>query len=393
MTKQLSIKTVISMIISAMHDARYHETYIINEKRSLLKFYKFSVKKHHNYFNEKIATEYIASLNKYHNELIKGKRSICKIKSFIANGLYKYSSGKMYRHKNADFLPSSFKKSIIIYDKHEQERGLSQSSLIKNRRVVLYLFEYLYSFGITRISHIKAGDTVHAFECMLKEHYTPKGLTTALSGIRRLYNEYIPFLKKLKNEIPKRLKRPRKIINVLSDEAINRILKLIASDKFTFREKAIIMLSLATGLRETDIRNLKLKNINWDKGVITIMQHKTGVELSIPIKASFGNYLVQYLLKERPKSKLEYVFLTPSAPHRKYTYFAGVYNKFSKLMSHEFYIGSRILRHSFASYLVRHDTKIDIISLAMGHSSLDSTMIYISTDNKRMAELTLPLPF
>ena len=74
---------------------------------------------------------------------------------------------------------------------------------------------------------------------------------------------------------------------------------------------------METGLRAIDVCELKLKDIDWDKDIIRVIQSKTKQPLNIPLRNLYGNALVDYILNERPDSDSEYLFLRSLAPYEK----------------------------------------------------------------------------
>lgn len=111
-----------------------------------------------------------------------------------------------------------------------------------------------------------------------------------------------------------------------------------------------------------------------------------------------GNALVDYLLKERPVSDAEYIFLCESIPHRPMTSANGCSKVIKKIMEGAGVdctnrsIGTRMTRHSAASRLVRKDVPLHIISDALGHKNPESILVYLSTDDQMMSKCTLGLP-
>jgi len=81
------------------------------------------------------------------------------------------------------------------------------------------------------------------------------------------------------------------------------------------RDYAMILLAVVTGLRSSDIVNLKLDDIDWVNGEIKIIQKKTSKALSLPLTADVGPAIREYILTTRPKSSLPNVFLRTNAPH------------------------------------------------------------------------------
>lgn len=118
-------------------------------------------------------------------------------------------------------------------------------------------------------------------------------------------------------EIPAHLPREVKIIEVYSKEELEAIENLLISGQMTRRDTAVCRLLLETGLRGTDICSLKLKDIDWEMDVIYICRDKTKKPLVIPLRASYGNAVADYILNERPESKDAHVFLKNTAPFGK----------------------------------------------------------------------------
>ena len=104
------------------------------------------------------------------------------------------------------------------------------------------------------------------------------------------------------------------------------------------RDTAMMCLAANTGLRSVDIVNLRMCDIDWRANEITIIQHKTGKVLSLPLFAEVGNVIARYILNGRPNIENEYIFLSSRPPHtkfeaggsgfvQKYMKKAGVYEK------------------------------------------------------------------
>lgn len=87
-------------------------------------------------------------------------------------------------------ISGGFAEALALYDQAEEASGLSQASLIKNRRPIRYLLEYMISLGYQKLSDIKPGDTIKAIGDMLDKHYDPTSLVTAISGMRRFYGMF-----------------------------------------------------------------------------------------------------------------------------------------------------------------------------------------------------------
>lgn len=357
---------------------------------------KLADKHNYNFLNNHLISLFLEhDLNKgvySRTGYLQRSRCIRYLESFLKDGTI--SIKKTGKSIKPDIAPE-FMDVLESYDIAEEKRGLSQSSLTKNRRPVMYLLEFMTSLGYKQLSDIKHGDTTKAIEAMLTDHYDPSSFVTAISGLRRFY-EMNEDIRMYRLEIPSRIQRKKEIIEVYTDEENDKILEVLNSDILSHRDAAIGMLSFETGIRGIDICKLKLGDIDWKNGSINIVQSKTGRALSLPLRSTYGNEIVKYLLNERPKVKRDFLFLTNKAPYQRLNNVAAVIRKIVTLSGIDIgkrHTGPRMFRHNAASKMVRNKIPLPVISEELGHKSKNSTMVYITTDKETMATLTLPVPF
>ena len=347
------------------------------------------------YFTNKLKEYFIDVYAKKHDYRIStiknNKRCVNIIENYIlTNKLYI----KKYQPSRLMNISSDFQSLIDDYEKKERDSGLSEASIIKYKRVLSYLFEYMTNQGRVTLSDIKHGDTLAAIENMLNEHYESYSLTTALSGLRKLYST-TPELSKFRLEIPRRIPRKKTIIDTYTEDEEKKIYDYINSGNLSLRDRAICLLSFETGLRGIDICNLMLGDIDWQNNMISLIQKKTNRPLILPLQASYGNAIMKYLLEARPKTEIKNVFITEHAPYKK---LKAIHHIIIKCVTNSGIdvngrpTGPQMFRRHVASTMLKKGINISVISDQLGHSSKDTTMIYISTDKEVMASLTLPLP-
>jgi len=165
----------------------------------------------------------------------------------------------------------------------------------------------------------------------------------------------------------------------------------------SLRNKAIVTLSLLTGIRAVDIVNLKVSDIDWVSDVICISQSKTNEPLVLPLLPVMGNAIAEYIVNERPKTDSPYVFLSCNAPHKPLKGHASCYAVIKNIFS---LAGirtgnelkrTRLLRHHMTSKMLKKGVAIQTISLTLGHVNPNSVNIYLTTDEKKLRKCTLPL--
>ncbi|WP_230399287.1 tyrosine-type recombinase/integrase [Novisyntrophococcus fermenticellae] len=279
-----------------------------------------------------------------------------------------------------------------------KNRELKPNTVDGYRRFIYYFIEYLENHGYTSLSDMENGAVVAFISVICTERYQPTSLGAHLPGLKRfldMHDETRKFLCELPGHLPKK----RDILQIYSDEEYHQVVAhLDNSDNLSFRNKAITIIALETGMRAVDICNLKLSNINWEHDYIHIIQQKTERVHNIPLSETIGNALADYLLNERPASESDFVFLRNNVPFSPLMSHAGIKNVLFNVLndadieSKGRIYGSRITRHSTASRMLRNGVPLPVISEALGHGNPNSVMIYITTDDAKLAECTLPLP-
>lgn len=334
---------------------------------------------------------------RYHHErTVAYTRCIKFVESYIRDGVVDFSPAL----HSASFPISSdaLREDFSKYLSELEARNLKPNTIDGYRRFTYYFVEYLENKGYQQISDIVCGDVVSFVAVICSEKYQATSLGSHMPGLK-IFLGMNQHTKQFLCEIPEHLPKKRDILKVYSDEEYDRIIdRLSQSDEMSFRNKAITLLALNTGLRAVDICAIRLGDIDWEHNYIHIVQQKTGRSHNIPLTEAVGNALVDYLLNERPQSDSDMVFLRARAPYAPLMSHAGIRGILFNVVNDSDIdakgriYGTRITRHSAASRMLRKGIPLPVISEMLGHGSKDSVMIYITTDDAKLAECTLPLP-
>jgi site-specific recombinase XerD len=162
------------------------------------------------------------------------------------------------------------------------------------------------------------------------------------------------------------------------------------------RAHAVILLVAKTGLRMSDVQNLRFENIDWDNNAIRLPQVKTKEALVIPLTTDVGWALIEYITNARPVSDLPNIFLQERAPHDPLINFDNILVKYMRLagVSAEYlrHHGLHALRHSLGTTLLEHDVPIDVIQSVLGHVNMETTQKYTAVNVKQLRECALEVP-
>lgn len=291
----------------------------------------------------------------------------------------------------------TFRMDLEVFCNHLQEDGLRPNTMNGYKRMVTYFLLFCQDNGYRCLSDLKPDDVSRFIVSLYRDgRYRPTTIGSALPGLRMLLakNEYT---KPFTLEIPIHLPRAKNIIEVYSNKDLEAIESLLSSGRLTKRDTAICMLLMETGLRGTDVCSLKRGDIDWKKDAIYIIQDKTKRQLTLPLRATYGNAIYDYIQTERPEDESEYVFLRSLAPYHQLkasAIYAILKNMemLAGIQKDGRVTGSRMTRHNAASAMLRAGVPMSDISATLGHRDPNIVSVYLSTDAKSLAVCTLHLP-
>jgi integrase len=163
------------------------------------------------------------------------------------------------------------------------------------------------------------------------------------------------------------------------------------------RNYVIFLLASRLGLRASDICSLQFGNLDWNRNTIHFQQYKTGQNIELPLLPVVGEAIIDYIRYGRPKSETKTIFLSGIAPFGPISA-ANIFAIINEIISksrveiNSRNHGSHSLRHSLASQLLEQGTSLPVISDSLGHSSSESTMVYLGIDVKGLLACSLEVP-
>src|SRR3954453_13149347 len=161
------------------------------------------------------------------------------------------------------------------------------------------------------------------------------------------------------------------------------------------RDYAILLLLITYGIRASQLTGLRVDDLRWCEGEIVIPPAKRGRTVVVPMTASVGNALLDYLREGRPVTPARSVFLSLDPPFN--PLLAGsLYN----IVSRAFRLsgvtsphrGSHAIRHAWATEALAQGQRLKTIADLMGHRALESTRIYTKVDDRQLRSVALPWP-
>jgi integrase/recombinase XerD len=289
--------------------------------------------------------------------------------------------------KKAFTCPDHFKNeyaAFLAFCKLKKYTALGLPAILNPVKNFLLFLENHHLISLNDISQ----DHISSFLSIYAGH-SVRYLATIVSSLRN-------FLKQLYEEgfiecmtwemLPKvRYSRNAFIPPSWKKDDVKKLLKAIdRGSPLGKRDYALLLLVVKLGLRASDIRNLKLHNLEWNRKKIVIIQTKTKQTLGLPLLDDIGWAIIDYLKNGRPKTKSDSVFVNHKAPYggfketnamqhilRKYMRFAGL-----EIPKDE-RCGLHSLRSTLARTMLESGAPLPIISEVLGHESVQSTSIYL----------------
>jgi len=189
------------------------------------------------------------------------------------------------------------------------------------------------------------------------------------------------------------------IPSALSAEQVQRVLEVSREDRSSIglRDFAILMLLTTYGLRAAEIIKLQLDDIDWRRDVVRVRHSKTSAFSELPLLQETGEALLGYMQNARPQSTHRELFLRINAPHRAFKSGTNLSCVIRRRINaagikpsgrH----GTHAFRHAKAVSLLRSDVPLNVIGNILGHTSANSTNVYLKLAMEDLRAVGLELP-
>ena len=190
--------------------------------------------------------------------------------------------------------------------------------------------------------------------------------------------------RKVKDYLVIRAKKEEKLPKILSIEEVQRIINSISNTK----HKAIVLLLYSTGMRVSEIINLKIKDIDRDRMVINIIDGKGKIDRTVPLKENVLKFLREYYKEYRTK-----IYLFEGQIKEQYTAesIRSFLKKYANISGIKKEVYPHIFRHSFATHSLEIGIDLKIIKQILGHKNIKTTEIYTQVSNNLINKIINPV--
>ncbi len=271
------------------------------------------------------------------------------------------------------------------------EKGLSQNTLDGYLRDINRFFAFIEREGI-EINMVDLG-TLERYTSFISKGLSKRSVARALSSVRSFFKfmanqRYIPKNPANLLELPK---LPRDLPQVLSLKEVEALLNSPEiSTPSGLRDRAMLEVLYASGLRVSELIGLRLLDINLDAGFVRTVG-KGSKERVVPIGEIAIEFTREYLEKARPKllgaKESALLFVTNRGDGFTRQGFWKLVKRYARAAGIIKDISPHTLRHSFASHLLAGGADLRAVQLMLGHSDIGTTQIYTHVTKDHIIEV------
>lgn len=272
------------------------------------------------------------------------------------------------------------------------EQGLSRNTLAAYRTDLAGLAHWLEQRKLNLVAAERTDLLAH-LAWRVHGGARPRSTARLLSSVRRFYQHLLR--EGLIDEDPSaKIEAPklgRVLPHSLTEREVEQLLE--APDPSSLeglRDRTMLEVLYATGLRVSELVRLQLSQLNLRQGVVQIVG-KGDKERLVPLGEEAITWLQTYLEKTRPElikqARTDAVFVTRRGPAMTRQAFWYLIKRYAARAGIHKPLSPHTLRHAFATHLLNHGADLRVVQMLLGHSDLSTTQIYTHVAQQRLKEI------
>jgi integrase/recombinase XerD len=273
------------------------------------------------------------------------------------------------------------------------EKGCSPHTIEAYGRDLGNFVAHLRTGGISRLEEVESTDVVAYLSAEREKGLCAKSLNRKLAAFRSFFRFMIQEGHVDQNPLAniESAKGWMQLPDTLSREEMDRLLaQPHISGTAAVRDKAMLELLYASGIRVSELVALKLNAINWQVGYLLVMG-KGGKERVVPMGRCAYNCLHQYIETARStllkKKQTDVVFLNKSGEGLTRQGFWKIVKKYADRAGLKHRVHPHTFRHSFATHLIEGGADLRSVQMMLGHADISTTQIYTHITRDRLKDV------
>jgi len=297
------------------------------------------------------------------------------------------------RDRTTAVLPTRDRQAIERFlDALWAERGLSENTLAAYRADLSGLATWLAARGGS-LAAARRGDLLQYLSERVTQGARPRTTARLLSSVRRFYR-YRVREQGAAEDPSARIEAPklgRPLPKSLTEAEVDALLSMPATETPEgLRDRTMLELLYATGLRVSELVALTVSQINLRQGVVRVFG-KGSKERLVPMGEEAMAWLERFLREGRPAfttaAGSDFLFATRRSPRMSRQTFWHLIRRHARAAGIHKDLSPHTLRHAFATHLLNHGADLRVVQLLLGHSDLSTTQIYTHVARERLKEL------
>lgn len=274
----------------------------------------------------------------------------------------------------------------------EKEKHSSINTIVSYKRDLNKFALFLEKQGVFDVSKITATNLTSYVLFLEKEGRAASTISRSIASIKALF-DYLFHEGIIEKDISRVLKAPKiekKIPEILTVEEVNLLLdQPEEKSQKGIRDKAMLELLYATGMRVSELLHLKVEDLNLPMGYVVC--HEGNKERVVPFGKEAKKALERYVNEARNgmlgEEEREFLFVNCSKSGMSRQGFWKLLKIYASRAGIEKEITPHTLRHSFAAHLVENGADLKSVQEMLGHSDISTTQIYASLNGKNIREV------
>ncbi|SDH10494.1 tyrosine recombinase XerD subunit [Alteribacillus persepolensis] len=275
------------------------------------------------------------------------------------------------------------------------EKGLSDNTIHSYKRDLSHYAFYLEEKDITDSAQIERPVIIDFLYYLKEQGRQPATIARMISSIRAFHQFLLREQRVVKDpsELIEMPKGEKKLPDVLSMKEIEKLLTAAdGTTAFALRNKAMLELMYATGLRVTELCELKVGDIHLQMGFVHCLG-KGNKERIIPLGNIAQEALERYIQKGRPqllkKKQHDILFVNHHGNQLSRQGFWKILKTASAKANIHKKLTPHTLRHSFATHLLENGADLRAVQEMLGHADISTTQIYTHVSNHKLKDVYL----
>jgi len=269
------------------------------------------------------------------------------------------------------------------------EKGLAENSCLAYANDLNLFNKFLTGRKINSLNKVKPDHIIDFLQTRLEKNRASSTISRELISIK-VFFRFLTAENIISIDVSNRVESPKlwKLLpDVLNEYDVEKLLNTPdTKNVIGLRDKAMLELLYATGLRASELVSLKIRNLDNETGFVRCFG-KGGKERIVPVGSIAIKAIKKYLETRDEIGGNDYLFITNRKTKMTRINFYERVQLYAKKACINKKIYPHLLRHSFATHLLSHGADLRVVQEMLGHSDISTTQIYTHVDHRRLKNI------